>query len=92
MPLADRSAIRIEARGLAPNTLADRIPLLQGITAYSLLGDWIGWFCAVLSVFCIVRVVRVPKPREEADRAQDERAGKQQGKRSPARKPPARQR
>jgi apolipoprotein N-acyltransferase len=72
-------------------SLADRIPLLQGSTVYSLLGDWIGWFCAILSVFCIVRAVRVPRPREETDRPHGERA-KQQTKRSPARKPPARRR
>jgi apolipoprotein N-acyltransferase len=73
-------------------SLADRIPMLQSSTVYSLLGDWIGWFCALLSVFCIVRALRVSRPREATDRSQGERVGKQQTKRSPARKPPARRR
>lgn len=34
-------------------TLVDKIPLLQGRTAYSTAGDWIGWLSALLSVAAI---------------------------------------
>ena len=34
-------------------TLVDRVPKMQGRTVYALLGDWIGWLCALLSALGI---------------------------------------
>jgi len=59
-------------------SLADRIPMLQGGTVYSLLGDWIGWLSAILAVSCMAQAVRVSRPRNETDRSPEERAGKHQ--------------
>ncbi|WP_136516298.1 apolipoprotein N-acyltransferase [Geomonas edaphica] len=36
--------------------LVDRVPLLEGKTAYGAIGDWIGWLCAVISLGAIVLV------------------------------------
>ena len=33
--------------------LVDTIPLMKGKTAYALAGDWIGWLCAILSMYGI---------------------------------------
>jgi apolipoprotein N-acyltransferase len=40
--------------------LVDRISLLQGRTLYGAAGDWIGWVCALLSIFGIGRSIRQP--------------------------------
>ena len=37
-------------------TLVDRVPMMQGRTVYALLGDWIGWVCALISLAGIGRV------------------------------------
>ena len=34
-------------------SLAGRIPLMQGRTVYAVLGDWIGWACALIALFGI---------------------------------------
>ncbi len=34
-------------------TLAGRIPLMQGRTVYAVLGDWIGWLCAIIALLGI---------------------------------------
>lgn len=47
-------------------SLAAPIPLLQGGTVYALLGDWIGWLCALLSVSCIVRALLVSRQRGQS--------------------------
>lgn len=31
-------------------TLVGRVPMMQGCTVYALLGDWIGWACAVIAL------------------------------------------
>src|SRR6185369_10739762 len=38
-------------------TLVDRVPMMQGRTVYALLGDWIGWVCALLSLAGIGRAL-----------------------------------
>jgi apolipoprotein N-acyltransferase len=38
-------------------TLVDRVPMMQGRTVYALLGDWIGWVCALLSLVGIGRAL-----------------------------------
>jgi apolipoprotein N-acyltransferase len=38
-------------------TLIDRVPMMQGRTLYALLGDWIGWVCALLSLAGIGRAL-----------------------------------
>jgi apolipoprotein N-acyltransferase len=42
-------------------TLAGRIPLLQGRTVYAVLGDWIGWVCAIIALLGIGRVYRTTR-------------------------------
>jgi len=44
-------------------TLADRVPMMQGRTVYALLGDWIGWVCALLSLAGIGRALLVTSRR-----------------------------
>jgi len=39
-------------------SLAGRIPLIQGRTVYAVLGDWIGWVCAIIALFGIGRALR----------------------------------
>ncbi len=36
-------------------TLVDRVPMMQGRTLYALLGDWIGWICALVFLAGILR-------------------------------------
>ncbi|MBK5273580.1 MAG: apolipoprotein N-acyltransferase [Desulfuromonadales bacterium] len=40
-------------------TLVDRVPMMQGRTLYALCGDWIGWFCALLTLAGIGRALLV---------------------------------
>jgi apolipoprotein N-acyltransferase len=49
-------------------SLVDRVPMLQGKTAYALFGDWIGWLCIILTVYCIAQALRVAGPRREQAR------------------------
>jgi apolipoprotein N-acyltransferase len=39
-------------------SLAGRIPLMQGRTVYAMVGDWIGWVCAIIALFGIGRAIR----------------------------------
>ena len=50
-------------------SLVQRIPLLKGSTLYSQLGDWFGWLCIVLSVFCIGQAWQMAGPRKENERS-----------------------
>ncbi|HEX9022949.1 MAG TPA: apolipoprotein N-acyltransferase, partial [Geobacteraceae bacterium] len=36
-------------------TLVDRVPMMHGRTVYGVLGDWIGWLCALISAMGIGR-------------------------------------
>ncbi len=38
-------------------TLVDRVPMMRGRTVYAVLGDWIGWLCALLAALGIGRAV-----------------------------------
>ena len=42
-------------------SLAGRIPLMQGRTVYSVLGDWIGWVCALIALFGIGRALQTAR-------------------------------
>ncbi|HEX6828758.1 MAG TPA: apolipoprotein N-acyltransferase [Burkholderiales bacterium] len=44
-------------------TLVDRIPLMKGRTVYALLGDWVGWVCAILAFAGIARAFHVGRLR-----------------------------
>jgi apolipoprotein N-acyltransferase len=39
--------------------LVGRVPLLTGRTLYGLLGDWIGWLCAILTLSGLARACRL---------------------------------
>lgn len=39
-------------------SLTGRIPLIQGRTVYALLGDWIGWVCAIITLLGIGRALQ----------------------------------
>jgi apolipoprotein N-acyltransferase len=57
-------------------TLVDRIPMMQGRTVYALLGEWLGWGCAGLSLFGLGLAIRIPKRRKERDRQQPDKGKK----------------
>lgn len=42
-------------------TLVDKAPMLQGRTVYGLLGDWLGWVCALLSLAGVSRALFLHK-------------------------------
>ncbi|MBC8017606.1 MAG: apolipoprotein N-acyltransferase [Verrucomicrobia bacterium] len=46
-------------------TLVDRVPMMQGRTVYALMGDWIGWVCALLSLAGIGRSLIVSARRDK---------------------------
>jgi apolipoprotein N-acyltransferase len=70
--------------------LVDRIPLLKGRTAYGLLGDWLGWLCALLSVYGIVEAFRRSARGKKHGQPPGEKRVKDQKARSTARRQPAR--
>jgi apolipoprotein N-acyltransferase len=53
--------------------LVDRVPMMQGRTVYALLGDWLGWVCALLSLAGIGRAFLVSarhgEPQQLAEKA-----------------------
>jgi apolipoprotein N-acyltransferase len=58
-------------------TLVGRIPMLQGSTLYAQFGDWIGWLCIVLSVFCIGQALQAARPRKDNDPSREDTLGRQ---------------
>lgn len=52
--------------------LVDRIPLLSGRTPYALLGDWIGWLCAILSLAGMVLAYRASRRGKDASGPEEE--------------------
>ncbi len=42
-------------------SLAGRIPLMRGRTVYAVLGDWLGWVCAVITLVGMGRAFRKTK-------------------------------
>ncbi len=68
--------------------LVDRVPMMQGRTVYALLGDWIGWVCALLSLAGIGRALLVSARRGEPPRPLVETAAPQRKKQSgPGKRP-----
>jgi apolipoprotein N-acyltransferase len=47
-------------------SLAGRIPLLQGRTVYAVLGDWIGWVCAIIALLGMGRVLQTRRKPEKS--------------------------
>ena len=35
-------------------SLAGKVPMMQGRTVYSMLGDWLGWLCAAITLYGLV--------------------------------------
>jgi len=64
-------------------TLVDRVPMMQGSTVYALLGDWLGWICALLSLAGIGRALlnssRSNKARQPPVEKDAPRSNKQAG-------------
>ncbi len=56
-------------------TLSGRVPLMHGRTVYALLGDWIGWLCAALSLAGIGRAILTARHDGREGQA-DDRHGK----------------
>ncbi len=48
-------------------TLVGRIPMMRGRTAYAMLGDWIGWLCAILALLSIGRAYQADSRRLESE-------------------------
>jgi apolipoprotein N-acyltransferase len=61
-------------------TLVGRIPMMQGRTAYAMLGDWIGWLCAILALLSIGRTYQLTGHRLKSNETHD-RKQKKRGKR-----------
>jgi len=60
--------------------LVGSIPLMKGRTAYAILGDWIGWLCALLAVAGIVRGYQITRHRVK-EKPVDAHQTKTRGKR-----------
>jgi apolipoprotein N-acyltransferase len=63
-------------------TLVGRVAMMQGRTVYALLGDWIGWICALLALAGIGRALLVSSRREEPAQPLVEAADPRSKKRS----------
>jgi apolipoprotein N-acyltransferase len=61
-------------------TLVGRIPMMHGHTIYAILGDWIGWLCAILALLSIGRVYQLAGRRLEGKKTNDSK-GKKRRKR-----------
>jgi apolipoprotein N-acyltransferase len=59
-------------------TLVGRIPMMQGRTAYAVLGDWLGCLCAILVLLSIGRgyqlIRRCPENKHITDRKEKKRS------------------
>jgi apolipoprotein N-acyltransferase len=58
--------------------LVDRIPLMRGRTLYAVLGDWIGWVCAILAISGIGRASRLSRNRNEQEKPHADMGNKRQ--------------
>jgi hypothetical protein len=58
------------------------VPMMQGRTVYALLGDWIGWVCALIALVGIGRSLLVSAHRGEFPQVLREAAVPQQNKQS----------
>ena len=67
-------------------TLIGRVPMMQGRTVYALLGDWIGWVCALIALVGIGRPLLASAHRGVSPRSLPETAVPQQNKQSDPRK------
>lgn len=47
-------------------TLVGQIPMMHGRTVYAILGDWIGWLCAILALLGIGRACQLAGHRLES--------------------------
>jgi len=58
-------------------TLAGRIPLMQGRTVYAVLGDWIGWVCAIIAILGIGRGYQIKRrfAKSSAEHIKKDRLG-----------------
>lgn len=63
-------------------TLVGRVPMMQGRTVYALLGDWIGWLCALVALGGIGRPLLVAVQRGESPQVLREAAVPQQNTQS----------
>lgn len=63
-------------------TLVGRVPMMQERTVYALLGDWIGWVCALIALVGIGRPLLVSAHRGESPQLLREAAVPQQNKQS----------
>ena len=72
-------------------TLVDRVAVMkQGPTVYALLGDWIGWLCALLSLAGIGRALLVSGRRDKPHRPPAKTTSPQHDKPSKAGRRPQR--
>jgi apolipoprotein N-acyltransferase len=62
--------------------MVGRVPMMQGYTVYGLLGDWLGWVCALLSLAGISRALLVSSRRNKPHQPLDQTAASQPKKQS----------
>jgi apolipoprotein N-acyltransferase len=57
-------------------TLVGRIPMMHGRTVYAVLGDWLGWLCAILALLGIGRVYQLAGHRLESKKTPESKQKK----------------
>ncbi|HLO25557.1 MAG TPA: apolipoprotein N-acyltransferase, partial [Geobacteraceae bacterium] len=57
-------------------TLVGQIPMMQIRTIYALLGDWLGWLCAILALLGIVRSYQLTGQHVEHKKTNDSKVKK----------------
>lgn len=50
--------INVRTKQWTRASLTGRVPLMQGRTVYGILGDWLGWLCAAISLYGLSTVGR----------------------------------
>jgi hypothetical protein len=50
--------------------------MMKGLTAYAVLGDWIGWLCAILALLSIGRGYQLIRSRPERKQITDRKEKK----------------
>ena len=57
-------------------TMVDRIPLMKGRTVYALLGEWVGWVCAILALVGLGRAILAARGRYGEERQKPDKGKK----------------
>ena len=67
-------------------SLTGRIPLMQGRTVYAVLGDWIGWMCAMIAVLGIGKAFQTRRRLAKSSAAHNAERKNRPGKHASSRR------